>query len=178
MDRRGYGRPRPQDGAEIVEFALVSLIFFTFIFAFLEFGRLLYLYNTMQEVSRRAAREAVVRWTDQGAAVKTLAMFGAASVPAGPEITAANITITYLQKNGNAVTAAPVDAGDNIAACGDTSRAGSCIDSVLVTIDGVHFAPMTPLFTILGLQTPPTVSMPTASVRMHAESLGFDNSSQ
>ena len=45
-----------QQGAAAVEFALVALLFFTLLFGILEFGRMLYLYNTVQEVSRRAAR--------------------------------------------------------------------------------------------------------------------------
>ncbi|MES2153072.1 MAG: TadE family protein [Pseudomonadota bacterium] len=167
-------RQGPERGGETIEFALVSLVFLTLVFGMLEFGRMLYLYNTMQEVTRRAAREAVTRWVDQGATVKSLALFGASSVPAGPEITSANITITYWTKSPSAqVDPMPADPGDNIVACSDVTRAASCIDSVQVSIDGVKYAPMTPLFGILNIDG--RLDMPKSTVRMHAESLGFNN---
>ena len=156
-----------QGGAAAVEFALVSLLFFTLLFGILEFGRLLYLYNTVQEVSRRAAREAVVRWIDQTDAVKTLALFGGTALPAAPEVTAANITIRYLNKSGAEVTLPPLDPGDNLSACGDITRTASCIDSVRVSIDNVSYTPMVSLFGFLN------IALPASVVVMHAESLGF-----
>ena len=156
-----------QRGAAAVEFALVSLLFFTLLFGILEFGRMLYLYNTVQEVSRRAAREAVVRWIDQTDAVKTLALFGGTALPAAPELTAANITIRYLNKSGAEVTLPPLDPGDNLSACGDITRTASCIDSVRVSIDNVSYTPMVSLFGFLNIAVPASV------VVMHAESLGF-----
>ncbi|MDC8759253.1 TadE/TadG family type IV pilus assembly protein [Janthinobacterium fluminis] len=156
-----------QRGAAAVEFALVALLFFTLLFAVLEFGRMLYIYNTLQEVTRRAAREAVVRWVDQGAAIKTLALFGGAALPAGPEITAANISIQYLRKDGTEVASLPQDPGDNLSACGDITRTANCIYSVRVAVDGVSYGPMTSMFSFLNIALPPSV------VVMHAESLGF-----
>ena len=156
-----------QQGAAAVEFALVALLFFTLLFAILEFGRLLYLYNTVQEVSRRAAREAVVRWIDQTDAVKTLALFGGTALTAAPEVTAANITIRYLNKSGAEVTLPPLDPGDNLSACGDITRTASCIDSVRVSIDNVSYTPMVSLFGFLN------IALPASVVVMHAESLGF-----
>ena len=50
---------RSQAGAFSVEFAIVSIIFFTFIFGVMEFARAMYLVNTLQEVTRRAASAAV-----------------------------------------------------------------------------------------------------------------------
>ncbi len=162
-----------QGGAAAVEFALVSLLFFTVLFGILEFGRMLFIYNTLQEVTRRGAREAVVRWVDQGSAIKTLALFGGATLPAGPEITADNIRIEYLDKDGIVVAALPTDPGDNLSACGDVTRTASCIFSVRVTIvdndgdDGVVYSPASSMFSMLNIR------LPSASVTMHAESLGF-----
>lgn len=158
---------RNERGAAAVEFALVALLFFTLLFGILEFGRLLFLYNTVQEVSRRAAREAVVRWIDQTDTVKTLALFGGTALPAAPEVTAANITISYLNKSGAQVTLPPLDPGDNLSACGDNTRTASCIDSVRVSIDNVSYTPMVSLFGFLN------IALPASVVIMHAESLGF-----
>lgn len=159
--------PSRQRGVAAVEFALVSLLFFTVLFGILEFGRMLYVYNTLQEVTRRAAREAVVRWVDQTATVKTLALFGGTVLPAGPEITAANISIEYLNRLGNVAAPLPGDPGDNLSACGDITRTDSCVDSVRVSISNVVYNPASSLFSMLN------IAMPASSVTMHAESLGF-----
>jgi len=53
-------RVMPQRGAAAVEFALVSVAFFTLLFGIIEFGRLLYLWNTTAEATRRGARIAAV----------------------------------------------------------------------------------------------------------------------
>ncbi|ABE44469.1 TadE/TadG family type IV pilus assembly protein [Polaromonas sp. JS666] len=158
-----------QGGVAAVEFAIISLLFFTILFAILEFGRMLYVYNTMQEVTRRAAREAVVRWTNQESAVKSLALFGGTSLPAGAEVTSGNISISYLTKSGAAVNPPPLSPGDNISACGDADRAPiSCIYSVRVSIENVTYSPMVSLFSFLN------IGLPTSVVTMHAESMGFN----
>lgn len=51
--RQKFGR-----GSVIVEFALIVLVFLMFLFAVLELARLMFLYNTFQEVTRRAASAA------------------------------------------------------------------------------------------------------------------------
>lgn len=47
-------------GAAAVEFALVSLVFFTFLIGAMEMGRLMFYWNTAAEVTRLGARMAVV----------------------------------------------------------------------------------------------------------------------
>jgi hypothetical protein len=158
---------KKQHGAAAVEFAIISLLFFTILFSIFEFGRLLYVYNTMQEVTRRAARQAVVRWITDADAIKTYALFGGTSLPAGAEITTANINIEYIDKNGTPVTLLPEDPGDNLSACGDITRTASCIFSVRVSINNARYSPMVKLFSILN------VALPRSTVTMHAESLGF-----
>ena len=49
-----------QQGAETVEFALIVLFVFALIFAVVEFGRALFVWNALTEVTRRGARIAVV----------------------------------------------------------------------------------------------------------------------
>ena len=165
--------PSPNDrqrGAAAVEFAIVCLLFFTILFAILEFGRMMYVYNTMQEVTRRGAREAVVRWIDPAsqAEIRSLAFFGGAAIPAGAEVTADDMVIEYLNEAGNLATPLPVDPGDNLSACGNITLVDSCIFSVRVSIVGVSYSPMVSLFSFLGVNLPP------ATVTMQAESLGFE----
>lgn len=160
-------RPPRQRGVALVEFALVSMLFLTLLFGIFEFARLMYVYNTLQEVTRRAAREATVRWIDQKEAVKQIALFDSTVLPAGAEVTVANVKIYYLNAAGNVVSTAPTDAGDNLSACGDALRADSCIYSVKATIEGVTYSPMLSLFGFMNL------TMPASTVTMHAESMGF-----
>ena len=89
-----------QRGVATVEFALVALLFFTLLLAIIEIGRMLFIFNTMQEMTRRGAREAVVRWADSAsqADIKSITIFSGASMPANPYLTTANITITYTKR--------------------------------------------------------------------------------
>jgi hypothetical protein len=160
--------PRRQKGVAAIEFALVAMIFFTLLFGVLEFARLLYVFNSVQEVTRRAAREATVRWTSDTAVIKSIALFGGAALPGGAEVTGAHITIEYLQANGDPIGTPPDDPGDNLSACGDATRTASCIDSVRVSVVGVTYIPMISLFGFLTLPLPPS------QVTMHAESMGFE----
>lgn len=158
---------RTQRGVATIEFALIATIFFTLLFGILEFGRMMYVFNSMQEITRRGAREAVVRWIDQTSTVRTLALFGGTSLPAGAELTAANIKIDYLKKNGAVVTSFPFDPADNLSACGDITRTDSCIYSVRVSIVNLNYIPMVSLFSFLNM------ALPGSSSTMHAESMGF-----
>lgn len=56
LSKRFLRLPRKaQAGATAVEFALLAMIFFTFTFGIIEVARLLFVFNTLQEVTRRAA---------------------------------------------------------------------------------------------------------------------------
>ena len=48
-------------------FAILGVLFFTFVFGVIEVSRALYLWNTMTEVTRRAARAAAVSNFSSGA---------------------------------------------------------------------------------------------------------------
>ena len=164
--------PRSQRGVAAVEFALVAMIFFTLLFGVLELARMLFVLNSVQEVTRRAAREATVRWVSAGdqATVRQLALFGNSALPWGADVTSGAIAIDYLQANGSVVAsgALPVSPADNLSACGDALRVASCIASVRVSVTGVSYTPMLSLFGFLNLPLPPS------QVTMHAESMGFD----
>ncbi|MGO4376884.1 TadE/TadG family type IV pilus assembly protein [Pseudoduganella sp. RAF53_2] len=179
MNARPSPRHLPrQRGGVAVEFALLALfVFFPLMLAIIEVGRYMYVYNTMQEVTRRAAREAAIRWTStaDNTTAKTLAMFNRTTVvPGASEITPGTINITYLNKAGTAVINPPTDPADNMSACNDALRTASCIYSVQVQMTNVQFTPFvanSSLFNSNSLK----INMPASTVIMYAESMGFTN---
>jgi Flp pilus assembly protein TadG len=164
-----HNTARQQRGVAAVEFAIVAMLLFTLLFGIIEFGRLFYVFNSVQEVTRRAAREAVVRWTDKQADVKKLALFGAstlpANLPAGAEITDARINIDYLNASGGQSDPLPNTPSDNIAEC--LNKSDSCIAYVRVSITGATYAPMVSLFPYF------SIPIPASTVTMPAESMGY-----
>lgn len=164
-----------QTGAAIVEFAIIGGLLLAFIYGIFEFGRMMFVYNSMQEISRRGAREATVRWVSDTTIIKNLALFGSTTLPGGPEITDANIFIRYLRSNGvDTVSAVPLDAGDNLAACNDVTRTTECIVYVEVSVKNVEYRPL--IFKAGAVTTSrPLNAMPEATTVVYAESLGFTN---
>lgn len=175
-----------QRGVAAVEFALVVIPFFLLMFGVMEFGRLLYLWNTVQEVSRNAARQAVVtdfNNTAAIAAIKRSAVFRSTdgTLPAASEISNVNVNIKYLNATGTVPAVMPSDPGDNIAACLDATRVDSCIRFVEVSVcsgdpcAAVPFIPMISLFSQSGTYSSDLTGLkiPMSTVRMPAESLGF-----
>lgn len=185
-------RYKGQRGAAAVELALVAIPFFLMLFGAIEFGRLLYLWNTAQEVTRNAARLAVVTDFTNAAAVAAIrrsAVFRIddGPLPGAPELTTANVNIRYLNAAGVPADPMPVDPGDNISACLDAARVSSCIRFVEVCLstgvtcdvgERVAFTPFTFFFTGSGYSRADLtgVRIPMSTVRMPAESLGFQPS--
>jgi Flp pilus assembly protein TadG len=179
-----------QRGVAAVEFALIAIPFLLLLLGAMEFGRLLYLWNTAQEVTRNAARQAVVTdFTNSAAiaAIKRSAVFRASDgyLPASSEISNANVIIRYLNAAGTEIANKPASPGDNIAACVNPSRTASCIRYVEVclstgatctTAQSIAFKPMIGLFSTSGPNSTDLsgIRIPLSTVRMPAESLGFD----
>jgi len=166
-----------QRGAAIVEFAIIGALLLAFIYAIFEFGRMLFVYNSMQEISRRGARAATVRWISSSdiAAIKSTALFGATVLPGGPEIRDSNIFVRYLRSNGvDEVTTPPIDAGDNLSACNDALRTSECIMYVEVSVKNVQYTPF--IFKAGSVSvSKPVNTLPQATTVVYAESLGFTN---
>ena len=183
-----------QRGVAAVEFALIAIPFLLLLLGAMEFGRLLYLWNTAQEVTRNAARQAVVTdFTDYTsntspiATVRRNAVFRATDgfLPASSEIANANVVILYLNAEEKVITKMPDSPGDNIAACLDASRSASCIRYVEVCLSRgntcspaqtIAFKPMIGLFSGGDPNSPDLsgIRIPLSTVRMPAESLGFN----
>lgn len=187
-----------QRGAATVEFALVFVLLIVLLLGIVELGRFLYLFNTVQEVTRRAAREAVVSCTDSTTqdGIRSRAVFGTgatgAFLPIGGEVTDARVVIDYLDKNQALIAryiACPSPYNDNILKCADDST--ECVKFVRVRVcDGylpqqnrcspVKYVPMIGLFVpdpnkpIGGmLMIDLRVDIPGSTVIMPAESLGY-----
>lgn len=184
-----------QRGVAAVEFALIAIPFLLLVLGAMEFGRLLYLWNTAQEVTRNAARQVVVTdFTDSAAitAIKRSAVFRVTdgTLPASSEISNTNVVIRYLAVKANGdvafVTKMPSSPGDNIAACLDSNRVyDECIRFVEVCLStgttcnpnqSIPFKPMMGLFSTSGPNSTDLTGLriPLSTVRMPAESLGFN----
>lgn len=171
-----------QRGVAAVEFAAVAIVFLLLMLGVMEFGRLMYLWNTVQEVTRNAARQAVVTDFTNTAAVngiKRSAVFRAddGPLPASSEITNARVIIRYLNASEVEPSPMPSSPGDNIAACIDVSRVAQCIRFVEVCVStgttcevnqSIPFSPMIGLFSNFA-----DLKIPVSTVRMPVESLGF-----
>jgi len=92
-----------QQGITTVEFSLVGTVLFIVLFGLIEFGRLMFTWNVLDEATRRAARlAAVCPATAAGQAfVRDRGAFGGELLPG---FTEANIALSYWQEDG--VTAA------------------------------------------------------------------------
>lgn len=170
-----------QHGVVTVEFALCVLIFFTVMLVTLEFSRMLYVWTTVQEVTRRAARAAAVTdFSDAGAVgqLRGNAILGGANVPLAPFITTARLRIEYLsQAAGGAlspVSAIPACPAANTMNCARDPNGSDCIRYVRASIcttasgacDPVPYVPMTPLLPI-------PVNVPPSPALLPAQSLGW-----
>ena len=176
-----------QQGVAVVEFALVVIPLLLLLLGAMEFGRLMFVWNTVQEVTRNAARQAVVTdftSTSEIAAIKHSALFSSGSLPAYTDIKNASVNIRYLNSSGAVASPIPTSPSDNIAACLDATRIAECIRFVEVCIStgdtcdrnqSMPFIPMIALFSKSGdYSTDLTgVKIPLSTVRMPAESLGF-----
>lgn len=189
MKNRRHYETKTQQGAVVIEFAFVVILFFTLLLGIIEFGRFMYLWNTVQEVTRLAAREAAVNDFSAAsiAAIQRTAVFnagssGAANLPAGGEVTFQRVNIQYLLSpdEDDVVEDMPASPADNIAACLDADRSDDgCIRYVKasicqqsgqghnVTCNPVPYVPMIGLFTFL------SINIPMSTVVMPAESLGY-----
>jgi hypothetical protein len=94
-----------QRGAAMVEFAIIGLLFFVLLFGIIEIGRAFFVYNTLQEATRRGARVAAVCpvSSDGVSFVKQVTVFdtpgGAASPLLGLSVN--NIRVKYYDSNMN-----------------------------------------------------------------------------
>ncbi|MTV37955.1 TadE/TadG family type IV pilus assembly protein [Duganella radicis] len=177
-----------QRGATVAEFALSVVLFFTTMFFVIEVSRLLYLWNTLQEATRRAAyaaavsdfsNTAVMDGVRQAAVLRTTP----GTLALGTPVTDAHIRIDYLSLTRNAdnslsMTAIPAAGLPSCPArahinCIANPNGASCIRFVRARVcapgtdcDAVSYQP---LFPLTGLN----FALPQATTIAKAESLGY-----
>ena len=123
-----------QSGSTAVEFALVLLIFLTFLLAVTDFSRMLYTWNAAAEATRAGARYAAVCDSGSGKA-QVLAKMQQLL----PQLTSANLTLAWQDDAGNSCTPS------------------TCM-GVTVTINGLIYRWISP---IAGLNALAPIPMPT-----------------
>lgn len=186
-----------QRGAAAVEFGIIAIAFFTLFFGIIEFGRFFYLYNTVQEVTRCAARQAVVTWKDDWYTsdlthvppiipIPRQCMFGHDELVAGWEIHGwemknANVRLRALNlqgglyPNGNSTDEAnPTSIVENISNCATDLAGKDCIRFVEASVQacnsqGASCQPIQYQPNFIPLR----VNIPNSTVIMPAESLGY-----
>lgn len=177
-----------QRGIAAVEFALVSLIFFMIVFGIIEFCRLMYMYNTLPEVTRRVAHAAAnISFTDGDALdiARKRAVFDEANgaLPFGKPITYENIRIEYLYLPFKTSELKPIPTGSmpscpakNRVNCMNDPNSASCIRAVQASIcaEGKNGTTCTPVTyqSVIGFIDLP-VRLPTALTIVSAETLGY-----
>lgn len=185
-----------QRGAAAVEFAVVALVFFILVFGMIELARIVYMINTLSDVTRSAARSAAnIDWTDgpalQRAKERAIFRDSPGTLPFGAPITDRHIRIDYLylkqQQGTGALSMEPVTAGlmpscpgANRHNClkqpyGDgASATNTCIRLVRARICKPDLTECenelhTPILSLLNLNVP----LPLSTTIVNAETLGY-----
>jgi Flp pilus assembly protein TadG len=159
-------------GSTVAEFAMAAMIFFILIFGIIEFARLLYTHNALNDAARRGARYAVLHGNVQGGGepdpvtcVKNVVVYGEKNidpttcVPTGPPLVSglgtANVTVTYEGADL-----------DNDPDTPQTSY-GMNLGTATVTIQNYAFSLNVPVFGR-------TINMPAYTTTLTAESAGTE----
>lgn len=177
-----------QAGATVVEFALLVVIFLMFVFGIMELARLMYVFNTLQESTRRGASAAVNADFSNQAAMDSIRYDAVFRNSAGDLILAPvsdkNIRIDYLallRESDGSMTMTPIPTA-SLPSCAALARqicmanpnAANCIRFVRVRVcderntaecDAVPYKVIVPLVNL-------TVNLPKATTIATAESLG------
>lgn len=82
-----------QNGVAAVEFAVIVFLFFMLLFGIVEFGRVLFTWNSAVEATRLGARTAVVCDKDSDAVLANMQRIM-------PRLTAGNVVVNYESKSG------------------------------------------------------------------------------
>ncbi|WP_229435477.1 TadE/TadG family type IV pilus assembly protein [Massilia sp. IC2-278] len=169
-----------------VEFALVAIIFFTLIFGVLEIARALYICNTLQEVTRRAAELAAKTDFSDAAAmqrVREVAIFrnSPGYLAFGEPVSDINVRIDYLPVTRDSavlptvpIQALPANPLENQAICMNDPNDARCIRLVRVRIcqaGGPDQCDPVSYQSIVSL-TPFSFNLPTSTTIVVAETLG------
>lgn len=189
-------RPRRRPGARqagvaAVEFAILAVVFFMLVFGVLEIARAIYLFNTLQEVTRRAASMAASSAFDSNTldTIRRQALFADANgnLLLGDPVTPAHLKIDYLSISrdssgvltAQAASPMPSCPATNMLNCLTDPNGPSCIRLVRVRVcdpngtDDCTAAPYRMLFPLVDLSL---LKLPRSETVVPAQSLGYTGS--
>lgn len=171
-------KPRNQRGVTLVEVSLLMSLFFALMLGALELARIMFLWNTLANVTRRAATTVAVSApaADHSAALTEVAFGG---VPLTlPRIDGTYFMVQYLNRNSQPVPA-PASAADNLRNCvQDPEGATQCARFVRVRLclpgggDSCERVPFDPVFPLGGV-TGVDIRFPTFETVVPVGSLGY-----
>lgn len=183
-----FRKKKKESGAAAVEFAFIATIFFMVVFGIIEFSRAMYMFNTLTEVTRRAAHVAATTSFVDGSALDTArkeAVFNAVSgkLPFGNPVTYENIRIDYLYLPPKAISLLAIPPGSlpssparNRLNCLSNPNAITCIRAVQARVcqektntgncTAVMFQPLVSLINL-------SLRLPTSPTIVSAETLGY-----
>ena len=189
--RRVAGLPSPrQTGAYLVELSFCLIVMLLLICGIVELARVMYVFNTLQEVTRRAAHEAAVTNFRDSAAMDHVRFHAVFRTSAGGLVVGAPVTDRYVQidylalvKNATGAliltdvppalqASCPAHnrqicmADPNDVRCIRLVRARICDPSDTSLCKSVAYSPLMPL-------VPLSLRLPTSTSIVTAESLGF-----
>jgi Flp pilus assembly protein TadG len=103
-----YKTNQNERGAGLVEFALVGMVFLTVLFSIVEFGRLLWTHNALEDATRRGVRYATLRKNDAAGtlAVQKMVVYGdpnanpGTATPVVSGLTTSDVAVSYANYNG------------------------------------------------------------------------------
>lgn len=140
-------------GLATIEFAISGLVMFTILFGVLEFGRLMYTWNTVAEATRRAARLAAVCPLNNDAVLRAALMTTDTSLsstsPYISGLSRSNVLVEYLKADSQT-----------------TTTTQSEVQYVRVGITGYTMALLIPGFDL-------SLTVPSFTTIVPAESLGY-----
>lgn len=190
LRRKPYTGKRFQQGATALEFGLVAIAFFGFVFGVIELARLMFLYNTLPEVTRRAASAAASTDFSKPAEVdrvrfQSIFRDSAGSLMLMKELTDESIRIDYMALRRNAdnsltmtaipTASLPANPSENRKTCLVDPNSSTCIRIVRVRVcdaanstgcDAIQFDSMIPFFEL-------SIPLPVATTLAKAQSLGL-----
>ena len=187
--RRIKSPGRKQRGVAAVEFALLVIIFFSLVFGVLEMARVIYMFNILQEVTRRAGTLAANSNFDKDSldTVRSQALFSEKNgkLVFGAPITTEYLKIDYLtvSRDGStgavtpqALSSLPSSPEQNHANCVTNPYGSNCIRLVRVRIcqpgggDGCTPVPYQMQFPFIDLSG---LSLPRSETIVPANTLGY-----
>lgn len=187
--RQQHARAFRQRGGAAVEFALLVLFFLMLLFGVLEMARLAFMFNTLQEVTRRAASIAANSAFDQDTqnSIRRRALFAGSdgNLVLGRPITFEHLQLEYLSlsRTGTGalamqpISAMPADPVQNRLNCLANPYADNCIRFVRVRVCQPGAANCTPvpyemLFPLVNLTG---LVLPRSTTTAPARTMGYTN---